>query len=364
MTTGWVWDERYAWHDTGRWTSGWYEPIQHPENGETKRRFRNLVERSGLLAQLTPVAPRPATREEVLRVHAAEYLDGLARRSAQGGGDAGDGETPFGTDSVEIAMLAAGGTIAAVEATLGNEVDNAYALVRPPGHHAGPDYGMGFCLINNVAIAAQHAVDALGAERVAIVDWDVHHGNGTQAIFYDDPRVLFISLHQDQCFPADSGTLEERGSGDGVGATINIPLPAASGAGAYLSALERVVIPALRRHRPQLLIVSNGLDAGGMDPLARQLLTSDAYRQMSALMLETAGELCDGNLVIVHEGGYSPAHSPFLGLGVVEGLTGIRTEVVDPYVPDLARLPEQELLPHHEQAVAAAAAAAGLDDQG
>jgi acetoin utilization deacetylase AcuC-like enzyme len=322
--------------------------------------MRNLVERSGLLARLTPVAPRPATRDEVLRVHTAQYLDSLIARSAAGGGDAGDGETPFGSDSAEIAMLAAGGTIAAVEAVHAGTVANAYALVRPPGHHSGPDYGMGFCLINNVAIAARHAQDALGARRVAIVDWDVHHGNGTQAIFWEDPDVLFISLHQDNCFPADSGTVAQRGSGAGLGMTINVPLPGASGAGAYMAAIERVVVPALARHRPELILASNGLDAGGMDPLARQSVTSDTYRDMAAAMRTAAEDLCGGRLVIVHEGGYDPASSPFCGLAVVEGLAGVRTEVSDPYLPGLARLPEQDLLAHHAAAVDAAVAAAEL----
>ena len=356
MATGFVWHERYAWHDTRAWTGGWLEPIEHYENGDTKRRLRNLLEVSGLLDQLVALRPHPADREAVLRVHTARHLDWLVARAAAGGGDAGGGETPFRPGSEDIALLAAGGVMVAVDAVLDGTVDNAYALVRPPGHHAEPDRAMGFCLLNNVAIAARQAQAARGVERVAIVDWDVHHGNGTQAVFWDDPSVLFISLHQEANYPPGSGTLAETGAGAGAGATLNVPLPAGAGTGAYEAAMRRVVVPALARFAPELVLVSNGLDASGLDPLGRQLLHSDGYRQITRLLLDDAAELCDGRVVLAHEGGYHPASSPFCGLAVLEALADTRTAVQDPFLTQLAHLPEQRLLPHHDAAVEAAAA--------
>lgn len=355
MATGWLWDERFAWHDTSGWTRGHLEVAPHFENAQTKRRFAHLVAASGLLERLTPLRPRPATREQVLRVHTERHLDWLAETAAAGGGDAGDGETPFGPGSDAIALLGAGGAITAVEAVLDGEVDNAYALVRPPGHHAEPDRGMGFCLLNNIAIAARHAQAERGLERVAIVDWDVHHGNGTEAVFWEDPTVLTISLHQDNNYPVGRGKLEHNGGGPGAGANLNVPLPAASGLGAYEAALRDAVVPALERFRPDLLLVASGLDAGGMDQLGRQLLHSDAYRVLTEILLDAAGRLCGGRLAMTHEGGYEPLSTPFLGLAIVETLAGERTGVEDPWLAGLSALPAQELLDHHAAAVRAAA---------
>ena len=355
MATGWLWDERFAWHDTSGWTRGHLEPAPHFENGQTKRRFLHLVELSGLHERLTPLRPRPATREEVLRVHTERHLDWLVERAAAGGGDAGDGETPFGHGSDAIALVSAGGAITAVDAVLDGTVDNAYALVRPPGHHAEADRGMGYCLLNNVAIAARHAQAGRGLERVAIVDWDVHHGNGTQSVFWTDPTVLTVSLHQDNLYPVGSGRREHNGDAAGAGANVNVPLPAGSGLGAYEAALRDVVVPALERFRPELVLVASGLDAGGMDPLGRQCLHSDAYRVLTEVLLDAAGRLCGGRLAMTHEGGYEPLSSPFLGLAIVETLAGADTSVEDPWLPGLATLPEQALLDHHAAAVRAAA---------
>src|SRR4051794_19234359 len=241
MATGFVFDERYLWHNTGRHAgpfgadaSRWLEPdVRHAENADGKRRIRSLLEVTGLLDQLVRVAPRPADEEDILRVHDATYVERIRAESARWGGDGGDGATPFGRGSYEVALLSAGGVIAAVEAVLDGRVANAFALVRPPGHHAVRDMGMGFCLFGNVAIAARRAQVAGGVERIAIVDWDVHHGNGTQAAFYDDPSVLTISLHQDSCFPPGSGPVQETGADAGEGFNLNVPLPPGCGNGAY-----------------------------------------------------------------------------------------------------------------------------------
>jgi acetoin utilization deacetylase AcuC-like enzyme len=360
MSTGWACHELYFWHDTGHYASVFpagltVEPGVHAENSQTKRRFRNLVEVSGLLDHLVPIRPRPATEDELARFHSREHIARVKAGSARLKGD-DEGLTPYGHGSFEIACLAAGGTIAAVEAVLRGEVGNAYALARPPGHHAVADSGMGFCLFGNVAVAVMHARAVHGLGRVATVDWDVHHGNGTQAAFYGERDVLTISIHQDLLFPPDSGRLTENGSGAGEGANLNIPLPAGSGVGAYVAAFERVVVPALRRFRPELIVVPSGFDASGADPLGRMMMTSDGYRQLTRLLMDAADELCGGRLVMSHEGGYSEMHAPYCGLAIMETLTGRRTGVVDPWQEPMTAWAGHELLPHQDAVIQAAAA--------
>ncbi len=353
--TGCVSHERYLWHDTGSAAGfleagGWLEPLAHVESVATKRRLQNLVEVSGLRRELTEVLPRPATREQLLAVHTAEYVDRIQELSAARGGDAGDGTTPFGRGGFEIAQLAAGGAVCAVEAVVSGAVDNVYALVRPPGHHALPDRGMGFCIFSNIGIAVRHAQSALGVGRVAVIDWDVHHGNGTQAVFYEDPTVLAISVHQDRCFPVDSGTIAERGAGPGRCTTINVPLPAGSGHGAYVDAFTRVVVPALARFEPELVIVASGLDANAFDPMGRMLLHSDTYRALTEMLLAYG----EDRMVVIHEGGYSEFYVPFCGLAVVEAMAGRRTAVEDPYLEEVRLMAGQKLSDHQREAIDAA----------
>jgi acetoin utilization deacetylase AcuC-like enzyme len=359
MATGWICHELYFWHDPGSAGGfmtagrGVIEPDTHSENPATKRRFRNLLDVSGVLAQLTHIEPRPASEEDVLRCHTREYLDRIKALSAGLGGDAGE-LTTFGPGGYEIALLAAGGVITAVDAVLDGTVDNGYALVRPPGHHAEPDLGRGFCIFANAAIAAKHAREARGLERVAVVDWDVHHGNGTQKIFYSDPTVLTISSHQDNNYPPDSGHVHEIGEGAGEGYALNVPLPSGSGVGAYVAAYERVVAPALRAFRPELIIVASGLDANAYDPLARMMLTSTGYRQLTRILMGVADEVCGGRLVVEHEGGYSSFYVPYCGLAIVEELAGVRGSIEDPYLEIAAGLGGQELQPHQDAAIAGA----------
>jgi acetoin utilization deacetylase AcuC-like enzyme len=281
--TGWVYHERYAWHDTGTAAGmveagGWLEPLAHLDTAATRARLHSLVEVSGLGERLVRLVARPASDEELEAVHQRGHIDRIEALSAGHGGDAGDGVSPFGKGGAEIARLSAGGAIVAVEAVLRGEVRNAYALVRPAGHHALPDRGMGFCIFNNIAIAVEHALSAHSTRRVAVVDWDVHHGNGTQAIFYEREDVLTISIHQDRCYPVDSGGVEERGAQAGLGTNVNVPLPAGSGDGAYAEAMRRVVMPALERFGPELVVVGSGFDANAYDPLGRMLLHSESYR--------------------------------------------------------------------------------------
>ncbi|WP_244928081.1 class II histone deacetylase [Nocardioides sp. W7] len=359
--TGWVFDERYLWHDTGTGAgplpaslSPWIEPMDHVESPPSKRRLLNLLTVSGLLEQLHQVRPRPATEAQVEAVHTPELRRRIQAAAASGRGDAGDGASPFGAASYDIALLAAGGVVAAVDAVLDGEVDNAYALVRPPGHHASAETGWGFCLFNNVAIAARHA-RSRGLARVAILDWDVHHGSGTESIFAADPSVLTISLHQDGAYPTGSGPVSYVGEGAGLGANLNVPLPPGSGSGAYEHAMTEVVRPALARFRPDLLLVASGLDGNGGDPMARQLLSSEGFRMLARHARQVAEELCGGRLVLAHEGGYNPWIVPFCGLAIVEELSGVRTPVVDPYLAALEGY-GQGLLPHQAAAVARAVA--------
>ncbi|TPI65680.1 class II histone deacetylase [Mesorhizobium sp. B3-1-3] len=335
MATGFVFHELYLWHNTWNWNQVFppsltVQPGTHAENPETKRRLRNLLEVSGILDHLVAIKPRRATVEELSRVHTPAHIARIREISDRGYGDASL-LTPLGAGSYEIALLAAGGAIKAIEAVITGQVDNAYALIRPPGHHATADVGMGFCLFSNAAIAIRHAQQLHGLTRIATVDWDVHHGNGTQAIFYDDPSVLSISLHQDNLFPANSGAIGENGEGKGKGFNINVPLPPGSGPGAYAAAFERVVIPALTRFKPELIVVPSGFDASGVDPMGRMLMNSSGYRRLARMLLDAARELCGGRLVMTHEGGYSEMYVPYCGLAVIEELCGHRTGVEDPW---------------------------------
>src|SRR3954447_20215227 len=354
MTTGFLWDERYAWHDTGTGSGflsagGLVEPEAHGESPATKRRLRNLLDVSGLLDQMTPLRARPATEAEILRLHTPGYVGRVRETSDAGGGDTGE-LAPFGAGGYEIALLAAGGAIEAVDAVLRGDVDNAYALVRPPGHHAERDLGRGFCIFGNTALAALHAREARGVERVAIVDWDVHHGNGTEHAFYDDPSVLAISLHQDGLYPAESGLVEHTGDGEGEGFNVNVPLPPGSGNGAYEAAIERVVVPAVETFQPQIIIIACGLDASMMDPLAMMMVTSEGYRRMTDAMVDLAARACDGKLVAIHEGGYSSSYAPFCGAAVIEGLLGLDESIEDPYIEAFRGMGYMDLQPHQETA--------------
>jgi acetoin utilization deacetylase AcuC-like enzyme len=205
---------------------------------------------------------------------------------------------------------------------------------------------MGFCMFNNLAIAARSVRRTHGVERIAIVDWDVHHGNGTQEVFYDDPNTLTISLHQDRVFPPDSGLIGERGEGAGLGYAINVPLPPGTCNGGYLSAFERVVVPAIDRFRPDLILVASGFDANITDPLARQGVTSSGYRSMTQTLVELADRHCDGRLAMSHEGGYNPVYVPFCGLAVLEAMAGVTEPFNDPYEPVLGGMGHTELQPH------------------
>jgi acetoin utilization deacetylase AcuC-like enzyme len=361
-STGLVAHERYFWHDAGSGAgfadgNPYAQPDRHPESPDSKRRFLSLLDVSGMLERLTRIAPRPATVAEIEYFHTPRYVDAVRRLSAGAGGVIGDSAT-IGHGSYEIALLSAGGCIAAVDAVIAGRVRNAYALVRPPGHHAEPDQGRGYCVFGNAVIATRHAQRVHGAARIAIVDWDVHHGNGTESAFIDDPSVLTISVHQDRCYPVDRGQLEVTGAGAAAGTNLNVPLPAGSGHGAYVAAFERAVVPALLRFRPELIIVASGLDANAMDPLGRMMCTSATYRELARLVLAAADATAGGRVVATHEGGYSNAYVPFCGLAVVEAFAGVGSAAQDPYLEELSQMAGHALLPHQAAVIDAAAAIA------
>ena len=293
MSTGYVYDPLYLEHD---------EP-GHPENrGRLEQTMRHL-EDSQLLGRMTRLEPRDATVDELSAVHRPAYIDRV-RSAAETGRGWLDPDTYVGARSYDAAVRAAGGLLCAVDAVLAGEVDNAFALVRPPGHHAVADRAMGFCLFNNVAIAARHALQQHGLDQVLIVDFDLHHGNGTQEAFYEENHVLYFSTHQYPYYPG-TGHWQETGRGVGKGYTVNVPLPAGVGDAGYRQVLNQVLVPVAGRFRPQLILASAGYDAHWSDPLGMMLLSVAGYANIAGTLTGLASELCDGRLVLTLEGGYN-----------------------------------------------------------
>jgi acetoin utilization deacetylase AcuC-like enzyme len=274
---------------------------RHPERPDRLTAILDHLDSTGIGARMTALDARDVTAAEVLSVHDAKVpaiVDDLGRR----GGGFADVDTYLTAGSPAAARRAAGGVLVALETVLAGERRRAFAAVRPPGHHATTDTLMGFCLLNNVAIAVQSAF-ASRLERVAVVDWDVHHGNGTQAIFDADPRLLYVSTHASPFYPGTGG-YTHTGSGEATGTMVNIPLPHGAGDEAYDAAYERVVVPALERFAPQLVVVSCGWDGHVRDPLAPLNLTTEGYTNVARQVIEAADTLCGGRLVVALEGGY------------------------------------------------------------
>ncbi len=342
MSTGFFWDERCFWHSGGNYAltvpvGGLVQPLAAgglPENPETKRRFKNLLDVTGLAGDLDCRSAEPATYADLNRVHPDSYLSEFKHLSDAKGGEMGL-RTPFGPGGYDIAALSAGLVKHALLSVLKGQLQNAYALSRPPGHHALPDWSNGFCLFNNIAVAIEAAKAEGLAARVAVVDWDVHHGNGTEAIFYDRDDVLTISIHQDRNYPLDTGQPEARGNGVGEGFNINIPLPPGAGHTTYLDAMRRIVRPALADYAPEVIIVACGFDASGVDPLSRMLCHAETFREMTREVMDAAKN-CNGRLVMAHEGGYSELHVPFCGHAVLEEMSGSKITAPDPLLPRIS----------------------------
>ncbi len=348
---GLVFDDRFLTHNTGLWLIQdrelypFADPVPHVSSPGLVGRAKHLMDLAGLTDQMVRLHAVPVDDQALLAYHTPDYLVRVAEL-AKAGGDAGEG-APLGPGGDRVARLAAGAALAGVDAVMQDRVRAAYALIRPPGHHAMADRGMGFCLFNNVVVAARHAQRAHGAEKVLVLDWDVHHGNGTQDAFYDDPTVLFISLHQEDLYPVGWGTIDQAGTGAGEGFTVNVPLPAGTGNRGYREAFERVVLPVVGRFAPDLILVSAGQDASVLDPLGRMCLTAGAYGEMTRLMMEVAAATCDGRLVITQEGGYAPQYAPYCSASIAEALVGPVegvTPIPDPYQPRSEQMPTTRTL--------------------
>jgi acetoin utilization deacetylase AcuC-like enzyme len=293
--------------------------VSHPENAGRLIAIDGALERLDLLRDRPEIPFLTASDDALTRVHDPRYIAGVREFAAQGGGWL-DGDTFVGPQSVEIAALAAGAGIAAVDTALDGQARHGFVLPRPPGHHATPARGMGFCLFNTIAIAAAHALNR-GLERILIVDWDVHHGNGTQDAFYDTDAVLFISMHQSPLYPG-SGAASERGAGRGDGYTINLPLPAGCDDRAYADVFDRVILPAANAYRPRFVLVSAGFDAHANDPLANMRLSDQGFAELARRVVQIGDDHASGRVVAVLEGGYDPealAASVVATLAVLDG---------------------------------------------
>ena len=295
MTTAYITHKRYANHNMPG----------HPEHAGRLRSAWKHIETAHLRDRMTTLVPKPASEHTILLAHTARHINMLGEIEAMHDGPLYmiDADTYMTPDSYTIARTSAGGVCEAVDAVLDGDVDNALCAVRPPGHHATASRAMGFCLVNNVAVAARHAQDVHNLKRVMIVDYDVHHGNGTQDIFYEDDSVFFLSTHQSPLYPG-SGMLEETGRGPGQGYTLNVPLRAGSGDKTLTRIYEEVVWPAAQRYQPQLMLVSAGFDAHWSDPLAGLQLSLSGYTHLTRELIRMADDLCEGNIVFAMEGGY------------------------------------------------------------
>ncbi|MCY3714215.1 MAG: histone deacetylase [Gemmatimonadetes bacterium] len=287
-------------HDTGSF---------HPERPD---RMTSVLAHLGVSAEIPAgtrqagllcLSPAPADDARIKAVHDASYVDAVVDWCGKGYRNLPTGDTTISSATDTVARLAAGAAMRAVDAVLTGEADRAFCVARPPGHHAESDRGMGFCIYNNVAVAARYAQSRFGVERVAVLDWDVHHGNGTQEIFEEDPSVYYLSVHQSPLYPF-TGAAQEKGTGEGTGYTMNVPISAGSGDEVFVEVLRGTILPAMKAYRPDLFILSAGFDAHMDDPLSGTLVTDAGFRTMSRLVLDFAEDACGGRLVSVLEGGY------------------------------------------------------------
>ena len=290
--TGYASDPFYLRHET--------EP--HPENPGRLTAIQNRLESSEFYNNLIPIQPRKATAEEIGMVHDSGYVASVKQSCADEVRNL-DADTVISSNSYDAALLSAGAGMKAIDQLIDGNIHNAFCAVRPPGHHAEQDHAMGFCLFNNVGIAARYAQKTKGLNKIFIFDWDDHHGNGSQHSFYSDPSIYYSSTHQYPFYPG-TGAKEETGTGDGLGTTLNLPMDAYSDDDDYLSAVENKLIPEIQHYKPDLIIISAGFDAHQNDPLAQIQLTTDCFGKMTELLMGIARDVCDGRLLSMLEGGY------------------------------------------------------------
>lgn len=312
MSSGIIYDPAYLMHE---------QSPTHPERRERLSYTLDQLTEEGIfdMPGIVLIPPVPARRDDVLMVHSEEYLHFLEESSITGG--IIDTDTYVPKDLIHAALLAAGGTIRAADAVMNQEIKNAFVLARPPGHHAGRSQGAGFCYLNNVAIMVRH-LQRRGMRRIMILDWDAHHGNGTEEIFYDDPSVLFCSVHQYPFYPG-SGRIEDIGVGDGKGYNINLPIPPGSSDKVYQYLLEEIIIPLAEEFMPDAIAISAGQDNHFSDPLTGLALTAQGYARIMQEMCIVADSICFGRLIAVLEGGYSVEGGlPYTNLGVIAAMAG------------------------------------------
>ncbi|HGE69281.1 TPA: histone deacetylase [Candidatus Poribacteria bacterium] len=293
--TGFVYHPDYLKHDAGPF---------HPESPQRLMAIIDGVKSSGLTEKLIPLEPSPASVEQVQYIHTESYVKFLKEFCNRGGGNL-EIDTGVSRDSYDVALLAVGGVIKAIDAVLDGEVDNAFAAVRPPGHHALADTGKGFCLFNNLAIGTKYAQKERGLNKILIVDWDVHHGDGTHYIFYEDPSVFYFSVHQFPFYPG-TGRAYETGKGAGAGYTLNVPVPFGAGVDLYIDIFQKKFKPMGLRFNPDIIFISAGFDGHKDDPIGGTELTSESYGVFTDIVMEVAEETCGGRVVSALEGGYEP----------------------------------------------------------
>lgn len=322
MSTGIVYHSDYLLHDTG---------AGHPERADRLMSIMNALEKEGVIDKLAMILPvRASASEEIEYVHEKGYIEHVESTSKRGGWL--DMDTPVCADSYDVALLAAGGLIRAVEMVMGMrpKLENAFAAVRPPGHHATRNRGMGFCLFNNIAIAASHLKKKYGLDRILIIDWDVHHGNGTEEMFYDDASVLYFSTHQSPLYPG-TGRINDVGRGEGEGYNVNVPLPAGTGDSGYLHVLNEILIPIALDFRPEFVLVSSGSDIHHVDPLANMNVTTSGFSSFTKIAMDIAEKACYGRLVITLEGGYDLKALSSSALAILDVLADLGMEIDEPY---------------------------------
>ncbi|MBS7654408.1 histone deacetylase [Candidatus Bathyarchaeota archaeon] len=321
MRTAIIYSNKYLEHKTGN---------GHPESPQRLIAIMRGIERSGLLKdkECMLVEPRSISLEDLLMIHIPEHVERI-RSICNSGGGLIDDETPVSKESFNVAMLAAGGAIRAVQGVMDKEFNNVFAIVRPPGHHAGENFSLGFCIFNNVALAAKYLNEKMGLRRVLIFDIDAHHGNGTQEIFYDTNNVLFISIHEDPTEFPRTGFIGEVGVDEGLGYTVNIPLPYGTGDAAYLMALKTIVLPIISQYKPQFILISAGFDGYYRDPVADLSLSAYIFPKIFHILLDLAHKICDGRLVAILEGGYNLSFLKKVAPACIAKMTGIYFKVKD-----------------------------------
>ena len=350
---GWYYHPLCTWHnpnsDGGFMIEGpFIQPPLDSGAGILLQRSESLVKVSGIHDKYIIPEFNSATKKQLELIHTSNHIRNIEKKCILGGGDAGI-YAPVNYHSYEAARLAVGACLHSISSVVNGVIEKAYCLIGPAGHHAEPNRAMGSCLFNNVAIGVRN-IQQTNSMKIMIVDWDVHHGNGTQKIFYKDSSVLFVSVHQSGLFPPGSGKSSEYGEEEGVGSTINIPLLAGSGHGAYLAVIEQIVVPAAMKFKPDLIVVSAGLDASAFDQFGRMMCTSDTFYIMTKRLIELADDICDGRIVFCNEGGYSSWYVPLLVAAIAAAIVD-ETRPTDPFLRSLQSLPGQRLSQSQQQLI-------------